>query len=172
MATRAGDQLRNGIAVEVADREPTDAPHAAARYRRLPDALERTDADQSGDGCSSTCRLEFCGDGITQSTRGEQCDDGNTANGDGCSSSCQFEVICGNGIIEGAELCDGIALNGQTCATQGFSSGSLACNATCSGYNTAGCVNQVCGNGVIEGSELCDGAALGGQSCVSQGFDG
>jgi cysteine-rich repeat protein len=50
----------------------------------------------SGDGCSSTCKIEqspqaFCGDGVKNQTS-EQCDDGNTTSGDGCSSTCKFET--------------------------------------------------------------------------------
>ena len=45
--------------------------------------------DNSGDGRSSTCRVEGpgggdCGDGVLE--LGEECDDGNNTNGDGCSS--------------------------------------------------------------------------------------
>ena len=46
----------------------------------------------AGDGCSTTCRFEFCGDGVIQSARGESCDDGNTTSGDGCSATCVSEA--------------------------------------------------------------------------------
>ena len=35
--------------------------------------------------------------------------------------------------IDGPEACDGEDLGGQTCATQGFFGGELACNPTCTG---------------------------------------
>ena len=45
----------------------------------------------SGDGCSSSCKLEFgCGNGTVDA--GEQCDDNNLTGGDCCSSSCQLEL--------------------------------------------------------------------------------
>lgn len=45
----------------------------------------------------------------------------------------------GNGVIEGTEVCDGSNLNGKTCVTQGFSSGTLSC--TSPGiFVTSGCV--------------------------------
>lgn len=47
---------------------------------------------------------------------------------------------CGNRMIEGSEVCDGVNLDGETCASQGFASGTLMCNLTCSGFSTAGCV--------------------------------
>ena len=43
----------------------------------------------NNDGCSSTCKIEYCGDGIKQAN--EECDDGNSVNGDGCSNSCCLE---------------------------------------------------------------------------------
>jgi cysteine-rich repeat protein len=86
-----------------------------------------------GDGCSATCRVEFCGDGLLQAALGEecdaesvtcvgclvalcgdgretldeQCDDGNSDNEDGCSSACDDEY-CGDGTVQAGlgENCD------------------------------------------------------------------
>ncbi len=80
--------------------------------------------------------------------------------------------VCGNGVIEGTEVCDGANLDDQTCVTQGFLSGVLACAGNCLAFDASGCVGPGCGNGVIEGDELCDGAALDGQTCETQGFVG
>jgi cysteine-rich repeat protein len=80
-------------------------------------------------------------------------------------------AACGNNIVEGAEVCDGNAFDGQSCATQGFETGVLACSADCSALVTAGC-SDLCGNGSINNNEQCDGAALGGQDCTDQGFGG
>ena len=83
--------------------------------------------------------------------------------------------VCGNNTTETGETCDGTDLNGQTCQSQGFDSGTLGCLSDCSGYDTSGCSNNtgpVCGNNVIETGEVCDGTALGGQTCQSQGFSG
>ncbi len=98
----------------------------------------------SGDGCSSTCKLEtdwacptpgspcvstvVCGD--NRISGNEQCDDGNTLSGDGCSSTCQLEpgwacpvvgspcgaAACGDGIVAGTEQCDdGNTVSGDGC---------------------------------------------------------
>ncbi|MFP6639442.1 MAG: DUF4215 domain-containing protein [Myxococcota bacterium] len=48
---------------------------------------------QSGDGCSEQCQVEFCGDGVTQPGLGEQCDDGNNIDADGCSALCQYDLV-------------------------------------------------------------------------------
>jgi hypothetical protein len=44
-----------------------------------------------------------------------------------------------NNFIQFPETCDGTALNGQTCASLGFHSGTLTCSSFCDSYNTAQC---------------------------------
>jgi len=119
-------------------------------------------------GCSQTsCQFVVtsctytptCGDSLNET--GEQCDDGDTGSGDGCSSTCTIEsgwtcsggsgqsscteIVteeCGNNLIEGTEVCDGTALNGENCASQmgtGYT-GTLSCAGDCSGYVTTSCV--------------------------------
>jgi hypothetical protein len=82
--------------------------------------------------------------------------------------------VCGDNVAQAPEVCDGTDLNGQTCVSQGFSGGgTLACNGTCNGFDTSGCIGgPVCGNGVIETGEQCDGGSLGGATCTSLGFSG
>lgn len=46
--------------------------------------------------------------------------------------------VCGNGIAEVDEQCDGSDLNGQSCTTQGFTGGTLQCNLNCT-LNTSSC---------------------------------
>jgi cysteine-rich repeat protein len=57
-------------------------------------------------GCSEDC-LRGCGDGALQPGLGEVCDDGNLNSGDGCSADCQSREVCGNGIRDFGEECDG-----------------------------------------------------------------
>lgn len=47
-------------------------------------------------------------------------------------------VGCGNGFLNLGEQCDTANLNGQTCVSQGFAFGTLACSATCT-FDTSGC---------------------------------
>jgi hypothetical protein len=49
---------------------------------------------------------------------------------------------CGNNLKEGSEVCDGTALNSQTCVTQlgAGSTGNLSCNPGCSAFVTTACV--------------------------------
>ncbi len=61
-----------------------------------------------------------------------------------------YNQFCGNSIQEGTELCDGIGLGGETCQTQGFDAGDLACNFDCLGFDTSGCRRFECPNSICE----------------------
>lgn len=39
--------------------------------------------------------------------------------------------VCGNGIVESGEQCDGLSFNGQTCLAHGFDGGTLLCLTDC-----------------------------------------
>lgn len=49
---------------------------------------------------------------------------------------------CGNGAIESGEQCDGAALAGETCASQGFASGALACRQGCI-FDYSACTHEL-----------------------------
>lgn len=70
---------------------------------------------------------------------------------------------CGDDTIDVGELCDGTALSGETCVTQGFTAGTLTCAGDCLSFVTTACT--LCGNGVAETGETCDGDDLNGFSC-------
>ena len=130
-----------------------------------------------------------CGDNLISANHGEECDgtelggetcgsknlgDGTLACGADCrfdTTNCEFQVECGDeSVTPPFESCDGADLNGETCVTQGFVDGTLACSADCSTFVTTGCT--LCGNGALDDFELCDGSSVGDQTCVTQGFGG
>jgi hypothetical protein len=89
------------------------------------------------------------------------------------TSGCNEQPVCGDDMAAGAEVCDGVDLRGETCVTQGFGGGTLACFPDCSGFDTSGCnLEPDCGDGEAAGAEVCDGEDLRGETCVTQGFEG
>jgi hypothetical protein len=68
-------------------------------------------------------------------------------------------AFCGNNIQETGEVCDGADLAGESCQTQGFDAGTLACQGDCQGFDTSGCRLFQCGNSICE--------PAGGEDCVS-----
>lgn len=56
------------------------------------------------------------------------------------------EQVCGNEIREGTEVCDGTALNGETCGTRGCNppTGVLSCALDCRAFNVSGCNGTGC----------------------------
>ena len=115
-------------------------------------------------------------DGEIEPGIGEECDPdaclGEGA-GNGCGDfqpcsidSCVCEPsTCGNGVLDEpvgcalpAEVCDGTELGGATCASEGFTEGTIGCTSDCA-LDTSLCTT--CGDDTVEGSEVCDGSDLG-----------
>jgi hypothetical protein len=80
-------------------------------------------------------------------------------------------IVCGNGMVDGDEICDGAELGEETCLTQGFDEGELSCLPDCTGYDTSACLTAVCGDGMAVGDELCDGLDTADSTCLTEGFD-
>jgi cysteine-rich repeat protein/predicted outer membrane repeat protein len=95
------------------------------------------------------------------------------------SAGCKFSTagltndnqaaVCGNGIAEGNEICDGDDTRNTACADiTGYVGGTLRCSGDCQSYNTDNCIPEgQCGNGDINPPEECDTTNLNGQSCES-----
>lgn len=112
----------------------------------------------AGDGCDAGCAVEpgwecvgtpsvctpTCGDG--QLLGDEVCDDGlNDGSYGGCMSDClAWGPGCGDGILqaEQGELCDGADTAGETCATNGFLGGPIACWDTCDQLDLTRCAGR------------------------------
>jgi len=93
--------------------------------------------DVPNDG--NECTLDICTNGVPSHPSagfGTPCTGGICDGSGACSPTLS---ICGDNIVSGAELCDGVDLNGQSCASLGFSSGTLACGPGCT-FDTSGCV--------------------------------
>lgn len=67
--------------------------------------------------------------------------------------------FCGNGVIDGDEVCDFPDLDGETCQSQGYDAGDLQCGSSCQAYDTSGCWNYACPNSICE--------IVAGEDCVT-----
>ncbi|MES1242912.1 MAG: prenyltransferase/squalene oxidase repeat-containing protein [Acidobacteriota bacterium] len=136
--------------------------------------------------------VRFCGDGAVNRP-GEACDGsvpaGLTCQGVGmgsgtlaCSPQCTLDTsgcsappVCGDNLRnQPFEICDGTDLASQTCQTQGFATGNLACAADCLSFNVSGCnAAPTCGDGVVnQPGESCDLNDFHGTTCTSLGLGG
>ncbi len=95
---------------------------------------------------AGACEAYFCGDGVV--SLGEDCDGADLAGSDcksfgyygveglECTASCQFDddgckihEYCGDGVVNGPELCDGPQQ--RTCIAIGFDAGTASCTSSC-----------------------------------------
>jgi len=125
--------------------------------------------------CTSACRISTancqydgaeCGDGICEDDEEET-----------CPADCESDPVCGNGIMESGEGCDGNDFNGRTCAFYNYDSGSLDCRSTCT-IDAAGCYNssnpENCSNGADDDGDGfidCDDVACWGDYSCHCGND-
>ncbi len=133
---------------------------------------------------TSGCIVSLCGNGRIDS--GEQCDDtafltsscaeyrpGIYESGTlRCTSACKIDesncrtgALCGNGVREGVEQCDGTQFGGNSCFSLGFESGTLACTNVCT-FDTSGCRAEPC-----PGRQECEGTCIpaGADCCEGEG---
>ncbi|MEZ4354808.1 MAG: hypothetical protein R3F16_14285 [Myxococcota bacterium] len=79
--------------------------------------------------------------------------------------SVTIDQYCGNGAIdpEAGEVCDGSLLSGETCASVGFTSGTLSCASDCSAFDPSSCGAARCGPGHVfdETSDTCTASLPG-----------
>ncbi len=146
--------------------------------------------------CNGECELDttgcdgFCGDGARQEAH-ETCDGtdlggatcetlGFTGGTLACTDLCALDTLgctgeqptCGDDVLDTGEVCDGTDLGTETCETQGYYGGVLACTEDCLSFDLTDCraVGR-CGDGVrqVEQGEACDGFELSGHTCADFG---
>ncbi len=87
------------------------------------------------------------------------CSTGDTENGDNGGGGSGGKPVCGNGIIEGDEICDGDTV---PCWKVGhyYPETNAVCKEDCSGYDTKTCIarhpDDKCGNGELDHGETCE----------------
>ena len=85
-----------------------------------------------------------------------------------CTPTVIGTSYCGDGTVDANEQCDGADLNGGTCVTAGFGSGTLACGPGCR-YDTSGCTE---GKFPASGQTTCYNAIGSVIACAGTGQDG
>jgi hypothetical protein len=88
-----------------------------------------------------------------------------------CIAGACVSAICGDGVREPNEECEGDDVGGNSCETLGYYGGPLSCTGLCT-FNFSGCAAVGrCGDGIVNGPEICDGADPVGLTCLDYGFD-
>jgi len=162
---------------------------------------QRSDGSWEGDPYTTALALQalkalslvpYCGDGAMNQP-GEACDGGVpaglTCEGVGlgagtlaCSAQCTLDTTgcsappaCGDNVRNQLfEVCDGTDLAAQSCETQGFATGTLACSNDCLTFDVSSCnAAATCGDGEInQPNESCDLSDFNGATCESLGLGG
>lgn len=93
------------------------------------------------------------------------------------ATTCDVCAVCGDDFVQGAEQCDGTDLDAQTCESQGFIGGSLACGALCT-FETSACIENgggdCCSANGAPGcaDDLCvTDVCYADESCCSSGWE-
>ncbi len=76
-------------------------------------------------------------------------------------------VLCGNGMIDLNEECDGNNLAGADCPSLGFTGGTLQCGADCL-FDKSMCTSPSCGDGNVDAAEECDCGNQGANCTMAQ----
>jgi cysteine-rich repeat protein len=119
--------------------------------------------------CSS-CRIDMRS---CTNIQPENCQNGADDDHDGTKdcedSDCASAAVClcGNGIIDGDEFCDGGAVPDEmSCESEGFPGGTLRCRADCQELDTSMCQRPTCGDHTMSADETCDdGNQVAGDGC-------
>jgi cysteine-rich repeat protein len=166
------------LLAKVCSREGDDVVSRDCGNGLFDDGEECDDGNRrDNDGCSSRCRVEFCGDGVVQPIFGEQCDDAEPRDDGGVCAGCRL-VSCGNGVFEpqlGEECDDGNqSLNDGcfNCRIERCGDGLIKLGEECDDGNVFPgdgcfeCRTERCGDGIVQPAlnELCDGP---GPDCSS-----
>jgi len=78
--------------------------------------------------------------------------------------------LCGDGVVQHWENCDGVNLEGATCQSVDGTRGLLRCTGACT-FDVSLCGGgPECGNDARNAGEACDGAELGDETCATQGY--
>jgi cysteine-rich repeat protein len=117
----------------------------------------------TGPACASRAQQTAC-DGVSSGT---SCViDGRAGT---CDSGVCIGAVCGNGVLELGEDCDG-DVSTMACSIVGYYDGTLRCNSVCR-FDASDCQGR-CGDALRNGNELCDAEDGLTASCQEFGYYG
>lgn len=104
----------------------------------------------------------------------ESADENGTSESDSADTTTETtesggESVCGDGVKQGSEECDGNDLGGLSCLDYGHDNGTLICGDDCTIFDGA-C--STCGDNQLAATEACDGSNFGGLTCTDLGYAG
>jgi hypothetical protein len=91
------------------------------------------------------------GDADPTTDSGDGDGDPTTTSGDGDPTTDSGDPVCGNGVIDDGEQCDGGNLGGFTCVDLGYSGGTLACDPVTCTYDASACTTDMGGSSGTSG---------------------
>jgi len=137
------------------------ASASASMTTTATDSSETGTASGDGDGDGDpTTTTSGDGDGDPTTTTTTSTGDGDPTTGD---------AVCGDGVKQGDEECDGNDLGGLNCTDFGYQDGTLVCAMDCTLFTNA-C--STCGDDQLAATEACDGTNFGGLTCTDLGYAG
>jgi hypothetical protein len=95
-----------------------------------------------------------------------------TTAGETTTGTTQSGPVCGDGVIDDGEACDGDAFGDATCVSEGFVGGELSCDDTCK-IDTSACVGELmCNDAAVmdPGCAVGDASSCACQGCVLDGM--
>ncbi|MFV8753431.1 hypothetical protein ACNOYE_23010 [Nannocystaceae bacterium ST9] len=135
--------------------------------RENPIYTTTANADQSDEDMSGDEAMDADADADASTGEGDSSSDDtattSTTNGD------SGPAVCGDGIKQADEECDGNDVGGLTCLDFGHDNGTLICADDCTLFTNA-C--STCGDGQLAATEACDGSNFGGLTCTDLGYSG
>jgi hypothetical protein len=121
-----------------------------------------TASETSGDSMETNAPEDLPGDGdgdddpgdgdADPTTEGDGDADPTTeGDGDADPTTDSGDPVCGNGVVDDGEQCDGGNLGGFTCVDLGYSGGTLACDPVTCTYDASACVTDMDGGSGTSG---------------------
>jgi len=98
--------------------------------------------DSSGGSSSGGSSGGTSSGGSSSGSSSDGSSSGSSSDTDGGSSSTGNDT-CGDDAIDGSDLCDGTDVGGETCVSEGFYGGTLACAVDCSAYDASACISTI-----------------------------